>query len=300
MLHDAEDVVHPDELRVFDALIDRYDVIQLPVRPLARGGVQLIAGTYGDQFAEAHAKAMVVRAAIGAGMPLAGVGCAIATDALSTIAQARGTAFDPSCLVEDYEAGLRLSELRFRSAFVRFRGANGLVAVGEYFPDNFGAAVRQKARWMAGIALAGWDRTGWSRPGHLVDHWMRLRDRRALLAVVVLAAAYLSAVLYGVVLVAQDWSGRPPATSISPPAWLLHVNVAMLVWRMAMRVLFAWHTYGWRTALGAPLRFFVGNAIDLAASTLALRHYARTLRGAEPVWDKTDHQFPDLAEATGG
>ena len=295
VLHDAEDVVHRDELRVFAALIDRYDVIQLPVVPLRRRGVQLIAGTYGDTFAESHAKAMVVRAAIGAGMPLAGVGCAIATEALAAVAAARGgLAFDPSSLVEDYESGLRLAELDFRAAFVRFRGDHGLVAVGEYFPDTFGGAIRQKARWMAGIALAGWDRTGWSRPGHLLDHWMRLRDRRALLAIVVLAAAYVSALLYGIVLVAQDVTGRAPRVGITPAAWLLGVNLSLLAWRMAMRVAFAWRAYGWRTALGAPLRFVVGNVIDLAASPLALRRYVATLRGAPPVWDKTAHDFPDL------
>lgn len=298
VMHDAEDVVHHDELRVFDALIDRYDVIQLPVLPLKRRGVQLIAGTYGDSFAESHSKAMVVRSAIGAGMPLAGVGCAISVEALAAVARARdGVAFDPSCLVEDYEAGLRLSDLRFRPAFVRHRGEHGLVAVGEYFPDTFGAAIRQKARWMAGIALAGWDRTGWSRPGHLLDHWMRLHDRRALLAIIVLAAAYVSALLYGIVLVAQDVTGRAPTTSITPEGWLLQANIALLCWRMAMRVAFSWRAYGWRTALGAPVRFVVGNFIDLAASPLALRRYFGTLRGGPPVWDKTEHDFPDLAEA---
>lgn len=300
VLHDAEDVAHPDELRVFDALIDRFDVIQLPVQPLARRGLQLIAGTYGDSFSESHAKAMVVRTALGAGMPLAGVGCAISTAALSAMADARnGVAFDPACLVEDYEAGLRLSEQRFRSAFVRYRGETGLVAIGEYFPDTFAAAIRQKARWMAGIALAGWDRTGWSRPGHLSDHWMRLRDRRALLAIVVLAAAYLSAILYGIVLIAQDVTSRAPVTSVSPVAWLLNANVALLGWRMAMRVVFTWRAYGWRNALGAPFRFVVGNFIDLAAAPLALKRYAQTFKGRTPTWDKTEHEFPDLAEAAG-
>ena len=296
VLHDAEDVVHVDELRVFDALIDRFDVIQLPVHPLARQGVQLIAGTYGDSFAESHAKAMTVRAAVGAGMPLAGVGCAIATDALHVVANTRGgLPFDAASVVEDYEAGLRLAELRFRAAFVRHRGAAGLVAIGEYFPDTFGAAVRQKARWMSGIALAGWDRTGWSRPSHLLDHWFRARDRRALLAMIVLAAAYAAMVLFAAVVVAHDWTGVPPSTSVTPPAWLLGTNVALLGWRMAMRVLFCWRAYGAKTAVGAPLRFIVGNFIDLSASVLALRHYVRSLKGAAPHWDKTEHQFPDLS-----
>ena len=34
VLHDAEDVVHPLELRIFDRLIDRAAVVQLPVLPL--------------------------------------------------------------------------------------------------------------------------------------------------------------------------------------------------------------------------------------------------------------------------
>ena len=298
VLHDAEDVVHPDELRVFDALIERFDVIQLPVKPLVRQGLQLIAGSYSDQFAEAHTKSLAVRSAIGAGMPLAGVGCAISAEALATVAHARGgQPFDATCLVEDYEAGLRLAELRFRGAFVRYWGEHQLVAVGEYFPDTFGAAIRQKARWMAGIALAGWDRTGWSRPTHVLDHWMRLRDRRALLAIIVLAAAYVSAVLYGVVVAASALTGEAPATAVTPPAWLLQINVALLCWRLMVRTAFTWRAYGWRMAAGAPLRFVIGNFIDLAAAPLALKRYAQTFRGAPPIWDKTEHEFPELAEA---
>jgi adsorption protein B len=295
VLHDAEDVVHADELRVFDALIGDYDVVQLPVRPLVRRGIRLVAGTYSDSFAESHAKTMVIRTALGASMPLAGVGCAIRTDALAAIARARGGApFDPTSLVEDYEIGLWLSELRFRSAFARVPDGTrrGVVATGEYFPDTLGAAVKQKARWMAGIALAGWDRTGWSRHGGVLDVWMRMRDRRALIGMFILAAAYVSAVLYAIVLIAQDVSGIVPSVVISPPAALLGCNVALLVWRMMMRVGCTWRVYGaWEAAL-APVRFFIGNAIDLAASVLALRRYVATLNGAPPVWDKTEHEFP--------
>ncbi|MEG8023255.1 glycosyltransferase family 2 protein [Sphingomonas aurantiaca] len=52
VLHDAEDVVHPHELRVFDSLIDRYDVVQLPVLPLVHHGARLVSGHYADEFAE--------------------------------------------------------------------------------------------------------------------------------------------------------------------------------------------------------------------------------------------------------
>lgn len=52
VIHDAEDVVHPQELRVFDSLIERYDVIQLPVLPLVHRGARLVSGHYADEFAE--------------------------------------------------------------------------------------------------------------------------------------------------------------------------------------------------------------------------------------------------------
>jgi adsorption protein B len=53
VLHDAEDVVHADELRIFDTLIERHDVVQLPVLPLVKRGAQLVSGHYADEFAEA-------------------------------------------------------------------------------------------------------------------------------------------------------------------------------------------------------------------------------------------------------
>ena len=66
-----------------------------------------------------------------------------------------------------------------------------------FFPARFDAAVRQKGRWMTGIALAGWDRTGWGAAGAIGDHWMRMRDRRVTLSMPVLAVAYCALILWG-------------------------------------------------------------------------------------------------------
>lgn len=148
ILHDAEDVVHRDELRVFDALIADHGVVQLPVLPLVDRRARLVSGHYADEFAEAHAKSIVVRTALGAGMPLAGTGCAIAVPMLAAIASGRmGEPFDASSLTEDYELGLRIAELGGRAAFARVRDDDGeLIAVRAFFPDRIGSAVRQKAR----------------------------------------------------------------------------------------------------------------------------------------------------------
>jgi len=296
VLHDAEDVVHPAELRVFDALLRRHDVVQLPVLPLVRRGAALVSGHYADEFAEAHGKALVVRTALGAGMPLAGTGCAIAVPVLARVAGARGDdPFDAASLVEDYELGLRLADLGARGLFARVRDGVATVAVRSLFPGTLGASVRQKARWMTGIALAGWDRTGWAaRPLALGDHWFRLRDRRGPLAVLVLAAAYLAMMLWGVSLVLHHLRGSDPPAVAAATSWLIAANALLLGWRLLVRMAFTARVYGPLEALWAAPRFLVGNYVALAAAPRALARYWRLLGGGAPVWDKTRHDFPDL------
>lgn len=296
VVHDAEDVVHPDELCLFARLMEQYDVVQLPVLPLVDTRAPLVSGHYADEFAESHAKQLVIRAALGAGMPLAGAGCAISTAMLREVAAERnGAPFDATSLTEDYELGLCIAERGGRGLFARCTGRDGtLIAVRAYFPDNFTAAARQKARWMTGIALAGWDRIGWSRPLALTDHWMRMRDRRGPLAVVVLTAAYLAVVTYALSAVAH-W--QVPAPYPPPvPRLLLAATTVLLFWRLAVRVAFTVHAYGWRQGGWAVPRFLVGNLIGLAAAPRALLTYLPTLWGRQPVWDKTEHHFPVLAE----
>jgi len=54
VLHDAEDVVHPGELRVYDHLLRDADTVQLPVLPLVDPGSRWVSGHYLDEFAEAN------------------------------------------------------------------------------------------------------------------------------------------------------------------------------------------------------------------------------------------------------
>jgi len=72
ILHDAEDLVHAGELAVIDHHLTTAHAVQLPVIPLAHPKAPLVGGTYLDEFAEAHGKSLVVRSAVGAGLPLAG------------------------------------------------------------------------------------------------------------------------------------------------------------------------------------------------------------------------------------
>lgn len=177
-------------------------------------------------------------------------------------------------------------------------GTGGVVAVRAYFPGTLAESVRQKTRWMTGIALAGWDRTGWARGHALADHWMRMRDRRAPLAVVLLATGYLAvpAWIASLSLHGGAASASPYANGAYPVAlWLLVANAVLLVWRMAVRMVFTGRSYGVREALWALPRFFVGNLVSLIAAPRALVVYIGMLRGAAPVWDKTRHEFPDVS-----
>ncbi|WP_261935296.1 glycosyl transferase family protein [Sphingomonas bisphenolicum] len=297
VLHDAEDVVHAEEIRLFDFMIDRFALVQLPVLPLPGRGTWLaraIANHYGDEFAENHGKALTVREALGASIPSAGVACAFERATLGRLSDPiHGGPFDPSSLTEDYEAGLRIADMGGRGVFVRMRDRSGaLVATREYFPDSIQAAVRQKARWMVGISLAGWDRMGWH--GGPAEWWMRIRDRRATMAALVLFAAYLALILWGLIVALGLFLplSLPPRSPIVDA--LLWLNMGLMGWRAAMRALFVGRAYGWRHGLMAIPRTVIANYIAILAARRAVFLYGKSLLGKPLSWDKTQHRFPDL------
>lgn len=296
LLHDAEDLVHPAALSELDAALDKADFVQLPVLPEPQRASRWIAGHYADEFAEAHGKTMMVRDWLGAGLPSAGVGCAFSRDAIAAIATRRGVRhpFAPDCLTEDYECGLLVGEAGGRARFLRVRDADGaLVATREFFPATFDAAVRQKTRWLVGIAFQGWDRLGWRLgPAEL---WMRLRDRRGPLTALVLAAAYLLLLLWPVLLLAE-WQGLVRAPALGPvPIALLVLNGVGLAWRIAMRFIFTAHTYGLAEGLRAVLRMHVSNVVAIVVGRRAIVAYLRSLFGTEIRWDKTIHRIHPAA-----
>jgi bacteriophage N4 adsorption protein B len=291
ILHDAEDMVHPFEPQIFDAMIERFALVQLPVLPLVDPNSRWISGHYIDEFAEAHAKDMVIREAIGASLPSAGVGCAIERNMLQSIADAQsGLPFDAASLTEDYELGLKIHRMGGRGALIRIPTPNGkeVVAVHAHFPPTLDTAVRQKSRWILGIALAGWDRTGWQ--GGLFETWMRVRDRRSTFSALILVAGYAC-----IVLTALMWFiGIPTGVATEYAHWLLSANAMLLLWRIGVRVSFVNHHYGPVEALLAAPRMVTGNLIAVMAARRAVMQYVRLLRTGEVRWDKTSHQFPTV------
>lgn len=196
VLHDSEDVLHPLELKFFNYLLPRKDMIQLPVASLERHWFELVAGTYMDEFAEWHAKDLVVRESLAGAVPSAGVGTCFSRRALlALIAQTDNQPFNTESLTEDYDVGARLAKLGMQSIFARFpvtfaarrKTWFGLgpvreftltmpLCVREFFPDTLRTAYRQRARWTLGIGLQGWRQTGFS--GSLANRYLLLRDRK--------------------------------------------------------------------------------------------------------------------------
>lgn len=300
VFHDAEDMVDPAALGLLDETVALgADFVQLPVEPLVqrhRGWFANQLGShYCEEFAEAHGKALVVRDWLGAGLPGAGVGCAAARGALDRLAAAhpQGRPFASDSLTKDYEPGLSIAAHGGRCRLVRVRGEDGrLIATRAFFPNRFEHVVRQKSRWVLGIALQGWDRIGWS--GGMLEGWMRARDRRGPLAALVLLIGYALALLTalgGLAILAGV--GEPvPLTPMLEV--LLLANLLAFGWRAAMRFAFAAREHGMAQGLRAVLRLPLANVVAIIAGRRAVFAYARTLGGRAAAWDKTEHDLHPL------
>ncbi len=290
VLHDAEDMVDPAALPLLDRALEDCDFAQLPVVALPQRRSLWIGGHYTDEFAEAHGKNMVVRSALGVPIPGAGVGCAISRPLLDLLDEGRGGRgpFAVGALTEDYELGLTVGREGGRSRFLRYRAnTDRLIATRAYFPADRRAAVRQKTRWIHGIALQSWDRLGWW--GGPADLWMQLRDRRGPFAALLLAIAYALILAAGVELLLNT-AGIAPAAPVSAELYvLLLLNTLALLWRAIVRACFTARDHGLLQGVVAVPRILVSNTIAILAGARALAGYLASLRGAPFVWDKTEH-----------
>lgn len=304
VIHDAEDVIHPDSFARFNRWIGEAGMLQEPVLALPTPPGELTHGVYCDDFAESQLKDLPARVWLGGFLPGCGVGTAFRREELDRLAEAESNRiFDPLCLTEDYDNGLRLFRLGCRQMVLPVEGA-GLAATAtrEYFPRNWRAAVRQRTRWITGNALQAWQRHGWGRGlrKRAVQAWFFWRDRKGLwgswaglasnLLFLACAAEWVAARLAGAewragaVLGAQPWL-----------AALLACNLALFAERAAVRIGCAVRIYGWAFAAGAPARMIWGNAINAAASARAVWQFLRSKWTGVPLrWLKTEHYYPSL------
>ncbi len=302
VVHDAEDIVHRDGLALLVSQLPQHHLVQLPVLPRLGRGERLWAGHYADEFAEAHEKELPLRQALGAVVPSAGVGFALRRDSADRLTAGGAPLFAPDSLTEDYELAHRVASAGGRIAFAQWADAAGhLIATQCHYPNSLWPIVEQKARWICGIAIAGWDRLGWPRHGDAawVNRWMLWRDRRALVGALIITAAYAALLLLaGAGLLrllagggATSGGGLDAGGAMLPPALdgVLLANAALLMWRLVMRVLLVARRYGWQEAPLAIPRAVLANMVLVLAARRAAMSYLRHLRGQALRWDKTDH-----------
>jgi adsorption protein B len=288
MTHDAEDMIHPEELRWTNYYAARFDFIQTPVLPLATPLRAFTHGLYCDEFAEYHTRDMTVRTLSGGFVPSSGVGTGYRRDALEKLARSsENRIFEPEALTEDYVNGLRLFRQGCTQTFIPiFQDKNGPIATREFFPQKARAALRQRTRWVTGIALQGWQQFGWSgKPGELYWLW---RDRKGLLGNPLSLLSNL-VFLYG--LVTELWLRATPLQ-----ARLSVITLALQAVRTLVRAVCSARIYGLWFALGVPFRAVYANALNTAATFQAVRAYASARVRREPLrWLKTEHAYPSRA-----
>jgi adsorption protein B len=299
--HDAEDLIHPDSLRLLNFFSRRYDMVQVPVLPLPTPAREITHGIYCDEFAEFQSKDIPVRQRLGGFLPSNGVGTGYKRAALERLAASRqGRIFDPECLTEDYENGYRLHALGCTQAFLPLHFDAGVPsATREYFPRSLGAAVRQRSRWVAGIALQGWERNGWRGPWRQV-YWF-WRDRKGVVGNLLSPLTNVLFVYGGASYFLALKSGTYPNFTEHFPAWLVRCSAATLgisVFQAAIRMWCCARIYGWLFAAGVPVRMLWGNVVNSAATMGALRQFWRARRQRRHLaWLKTDHDYPSPATA---
>ena len=323
ILHDSEDVLCPMELRLFNHLVGRKDLIQLPVYPLPRPWNDFTSGHYLDEFAESHGKDILVREALVGQVPSAGVGTCFSRKAvMALLTHGCGIAFDVKSLTEDYDIGLRLKSMGMEETFVRFpmnpRGLAGrsestsgfghsareasTVCVREYFPSVTRAAIRQKSRWIIGIIYQGFKTMGWSK--HWGLNYFLWRDRKGVITNFAgLLATLLLLQLLGVWVYQRAVPDSYKFLSIFEDSrWLgvlLVLNLALLGNRALQRIYFVSSYYGvWQGVLSVP-RLAWGNVINFFANWRALMQTLRAQDVRRIAWAKTDHDFPTLGEDHG-
>jgi bacteriophage N4 adsorption protein B len=290
--HDAEDLIHADSLASVNALIADFDMVQMPVLPLRAPGSGWTHALYCDEFAEAHVKDIPVRQRLGGFVPGAGVGTAFSRAVLERLAErSGGNIFDARCLTEDYENGFRIHALGHPQIFLPAL-ANG-TATRELFPRAFRAAVRQRTRWITGIALQSWERHGW-RAARGQAYWF-WRDRKPLIGNLLAPAANLLSG-YGAITAfycACAGVAWPLAEAYPLLTALSCCTLPLQIFHLSARSYCVSTVYGWPFACGTPVRAFWGNWINGAATLCALWTYGKSKVERKPLgWLKTEHAFP--------
>jgi bacteriophage N4 adsorption protein B len=313
IIHDSEDIIHPTSLKLINFLIQtqKYSAVQLPVFPLQpyptlKNFIKyLTSGTYADEFAENHFRTMVSRENAGFIVPSAGTGFAISRSALDKIENSRDDhlIFNQNSLTEDYELSLYMQRMGIdvhyflegvERVLLNGKIVKEYIATREFFPNTLHEAVKQKARWIYGIAFQS------TKYIKLKDYnrsqnYSIIHDWKAKYANLIIAPCYF--IIFYVI--ASYLISLPILIPYKSIGWYLSLILTiMALERQIMRAMALKNVYGWRSAILSnflppilPIRFTWGNIINLLATVRAWRIHIFGSPKSKSGWAKTDHSY---------
>lgn len=314
-IQDCEDIVHPLTLKLFNYLMPRFDLVQIPIISLERAWHSLTGGHYMDEFAEVHSKEIVVRELFAGVVPGAGVGTAYSRKALDFAKEHGAEIFNTDTLTEDYEFSFRLREAGLKQIFakipytrtvekrhwltgrIQLKTVTDIICTREYFPDQFWAAVRQKTRWTIGISLQAWRSFGWK--GNWRIKYLFLRDRKMVVISHAMPLGIMVVVAYTLIfLYTRLFPDLYQPAALLPdgsPFWaLVWINQTLLLYRVAHRFFWTAHYYTGKALFMLIPRYIWGILINYIAVIRATKIFiSHSLTRTPIAWDKTKHKYPD-------
>ncbi|HPC28984.1 MAG TPA: glycosyltransferase [Candidatus Ratteibacteria bacterium] len=306
VMHDAEDFVHPYSFLLYNYLIPRIDAVQLPILPLPTKLSNWVHWTYADEFSENHMKDVMVRERMQGFVPYAGVGTGFSRRFFNYMESIRGVnIFNEDTLTEDYSAARATKDAGLISIFVNLILADDkspwyrplckreyFISNWAYFPFDFVRAVKQKTRWIVGIAFQEWANTGWH--GNLATKENLIKDRKGFITS---ACNLLGYVVFGYVIIyllgrynIVPFKWEPIFYPGTPLFLLIIIATCFMVIRIIQRVVIVTMVYGIVPGLLAIPRLFLVNIINGIASFRALNLFLKTWSQQVLKWDKTEHK----------
>lgn len=317
VLHDSEDIIHPLSFKLYNFLMPKNQMVQIPIFPIEIGLSNMTHWTYNSEFSEIHTKDIIVREKIGGLVPSAGVGTAFSRASMDALKSIRGgLPFSVNTLTEDYSTSLQIRLLGFREIFVLryvYRTAwkkkyfffgppvakrvKEFIATRALFPMTYMKAVRQKTRWILGISFQEWTNTGWS--GNFSTIYTLIHDRKTIFTHLINGIFFILTPFW--ILYAFFTSDLPEYPTLQdlfeqhPWVWtLIIISSFLMLNRILQRAIAVWRVYGFIPALWSIPLILYGNIINLHA---LIRSYFSFIfspksKGGSIKWDKTDHSFP--------
>lgn len=319
VFHDSEDVIHPLSFKLYNHIIPRKDMIQLPVFPMVAPLYQFTHWLYADEFAENHTKNITVRESMGCHIPSAGVGTAFARRVIEVLEKDNdGKPFSETSVTEDYRTSLIVRQYGFKQIFLthairrtvwKRKGwlkpryveckVKERVATRAMFPEEYIKAVRQKTRWIIGIVFQEWEHTPW--PGAWRLRYSVMHDRKAFMTHFINGAGYLIFLFWLFYRWYTDSDPSYPSLqeqiNFEPWVWQLIVITSFIMFaRLVQRFIATYRVYGVLPAMLAIPRACYGNFLNMHAVLRAYGIYfmasGKKKRKKPVAWDKTEHTFP--------